>query len=155
MHSRPLPTILVVDDDDVDVRSITRALRRGEVENPVVVAEDGPTGLQLMRGEGPHDLGWPFIVILDLNLPGLNGHEVLDRVRRDPALKGTVVFVLSTSSNERDIVAAYDRQVAGYIPKTGAGSDLGDLVTMIRAYSNAVRFPSAAPSLPDGAPAPS
>lgn len=134
-------TILIVDDDDVDVRAITRSLRRHNITNPIRVAGNGIEALALLRDGEDGGVAWPFVVLLDLNMPRMDGHGFLDQIRSDPALAGTVVFVLTTSTHQDDIARAYGHHVAGYVVKDDAGKDFVHLVSMIEEFSLVVRFP--------------
>lgn len=135
-------SILVVDDDEIDARAVTRALRQACVDNPIVVARNGLEALDRLRGtDAQEPLGWPYIVLLDLNMPRMNGLEFLDALRNDPDLAHVVVFVLTTSDDDRDKVEAYRRNVAGYVLKTTVGSDFLSLVAMLERFVVTVRFP--------------
>ena len=114
-------TLLLVEDDDVDAEAIQRAFRQQRIANPFVLARDGVEALAMMRD--PAALKYPYVVLLDINLPRMNGLELLEAVRDDPALARTIVFVLTTSDRDEDKVAAYDHHVAGYILKSRAGAD--------------------------------
>ncbi len=134
-------TILLVDDDQVDVRGVTRALRKKGVDNPIVVARNGLEALDLLRGQnGQEKLQKPYLVLLDINMPQMNGLELLETLRSDRNLSETIVFILTTSDDERDKLAAYTHHVAGYILKERAGADFIDLVTMLEHFMITVRF---------------
>ncbi len=136
-------TILIVDDDQIDVRAVTRALRKHRIDNPVEVASNGLDALNLLRGESStSQLDWPYIILLDLNMPRMNGLEFLEEVRKDKTLHDTVVFVLTTSDDDRDKAKAYERHIAGYIVKSNVGKDFINLVTMIEKFVLTVRFQS-------------
>jgi len=138
----PAVRILLVDDDDVDREAVVRGLKKMKVSNPVTIAEDGMSALEALRGEGEYTkLQRPNIVLLDLNMPRMNGIEFLQELRRDARFKDTVVFVLTTSDSERDKVAAYDLNVAGYILKSNVGDDFIKLVTMLDSYWRIVELP--------------
>lgn len=141
--STPNPTrILVVDDDDVDVEGILRALKKTGAEHSVEVAHDGLDALEILRGDAKREpLKRPYLVLLDLNMPRMNGIEFLEEVRTDNQLKDSVIFVLTTSNAERDKIAAYNKQVAGYIVKEKAGADYMSLVTMLERYWQLVELP--------------
>ena len=135
-------TILIVDDDQVDVRAITRALRRECIDNPIEAVGNGQEALELLRGEnGKAPLSWPYIILLDLNMPRMNGLEFLEVIRNDPALSSSIVFILSTSNEDRDKTAAYKKNVAGYIVKSSVGKDFMNLVSMLEKFVITVRFP--------------
>ncbi|MFD1157808.1 response regulator [Roseovarius aestuarii] len=133
---------LIVDDDEVSVIKIKRAIAKAKLGNPVRVANDGIEALEILRGDGGQEkITPPYIVTLDINMPRMDGHEFLQEIRNDTRLKNVLVFVLTTSSNEADIRAAYDRNVAGYILKENSESDLIDKINMIENFSNLVVLP--------------
>ena len=134
--------ILIVDDDQVSIMAIKRALRKLKILNPIVVAKDGQEALNLLRGScGENQLLPPFLVTLDLNMPRMNGFEFLDQVRADPALHRAVIFVLSTSDTPSDIASAYDSNIAGYIVKDDLGDSFVRALDMIDAYTKIVELP--------------
>lgn len=107
--------ILLVEDDEIDVMNVRRAFEKGKITNPVFHAEDGRRALEMLR-----DDTFPAtrrLVLLDLNMPRMNGIEFLKELRADPALRGISVVVLTTSDEERDRVEAYSLNVAGYLLK--------------------------------------
>lgn len=135
-------TILIVDDDDVDVEDIRRALTKLRIANPVRVAVDGVDALEILRGEnGAEKLELPYLIILDINMPRMNGLEFLREIRADPALRRSIVFVLTTSDDERDRTAAYDKNVAGYILKTDPVTTLDQALSMLNRYWRLIEFP--------------
>src|SRR4051812_14143501 len=107
--------ILLVDDDEIDVMNVRRAFDKGKIDNPLFVASDGLGALEMLR-DGTLPRG-RRLVLLDLNMPRMNGIEFLRELRADPALRGTPVVVLTTSDEERDRLEAYDLHVAGYLLK--------------------------------------
>lgn len=138
-------TFLLVEDDDVDVMVLKHSFRRLKIANPIVVARDGIEALEVMRGgNGNHPLPTPYIVLLDLNMPRMNGVEFLQEIRSDPKLTRTVVFILTTSDDERDKTKAYDHHVAGYIVKSEATGQLFiDALEMLDRYWRVVELPAA------------
>lgn len=121
LQTKPV-TVLVVDDDDVDVMGVTRALKRLKITNPLVRARNGLEALALLRTEGAVER--PYLILLDLNMPRMNGIEMLAELRADSALANAVVFVLTTSDDDQDKVAAYANHIAGYIVKKHIGDGL-------------------------------
>lgn len=110
--------ILLVEDDEVDIMNIERAFKRIKLTNPLYIAHDGVEALAMLRGHnGKAIVPWPRLVLLDINMPRMNGIEFLREIRQDPELKMMTVIVLTTSNEERDVVAAYQLNVAGYIVK--------------------------------------
>lgn len=135
-------TLLLVEDDAVDAEAIQRAFRQQRIANAFVVARDGVEALAALRGDGrAGGVPRPYVVLLDLNMPRMNGVEFLEALRTDPALAASVVFVLTTSDRDEDKQAAYDRHVAGYILKSRAGVDFLDVVRLLGAYWQLVEFP--------------
>ncbi len=106
--------ILLVEDDQVDVMTVKRALKEINVTNPVVNPENGEEALKYLR-----DLGnaKPCIILLDLNMPVMNGIEFLQVVKNDILLKRIPVVVLTTSEEEQDKISSFDLGVAGYMAK--------------------------------------
>jgi CheY-like chemotaxis protein len=113
--SEKILNILLVEDDDVDVMNVRRAFKKGNITNPLFIAGNGVEALEMLRkGELPKARR---LVLLDLNMPKMNGIEFLRELRADPELKATPVVVLTTSDAERDKVEAYNLHVAGYLLK--------------------------------------
>lgn len=135
-------TFLIVDDDKVALKAMRRGIQSLRLTNPVATASDGLSALEYLRAEIDSDGSLPpHIVLLDLNMPRMTGHEFLDVIRADPRLKRLVVFVVTTSDEPRDVAAAYDRQVAGYIVKEEPMESLRDALETIGAYSEVVLLP--------------
>ncbi|MEO9594123.1 response regulator [Rhodopirellula bahusiensis] len=134
--------ILLVEDNEIDVMAFQRGLKKNEVPNPLTVAENGQEALDILRGEhaeksvGPHRM-----IFLDLNMPIMTGVEFLEEIRRDPELSSTVVFVLTTSDHEVDLVAAYKKNVAGYILKARVGDACRNLHDLMQSYCRIVVIP--------------
>jgi CheY-like chemotaxis protein len=134
--------ILLVEDDEIDVMGVRRAFRKLKIANPLTVAHNGLEALRILRGEDGHEAPKrPFMVLLDLNLPRMNGIEFLTELRRDPELHSTIVFVLTTSKDDEDRFAAYEFNVAGYMVKSKIGKDFMDLVSMLDHYWRVIEFP--------------
>ena len=121
-------TILIVEDDEVDVMTIKRAMKEIHVTNPVEVRWNGEEALEYLQGE--REL--PGIVLLDLNMPRMNGMEFLQQVRSDERLKRIPVVVLTTSREEQDRFSSFNRGVAGYMIKP---VDYLQFVEVIRAIN--------------------
>lgn len=131
--------LILVEDDDVDAEFVIRALRRSGIGAPVTLFRDGLEAVQALRGTQRDILtARPLLILLDLNMPRLNGFEVLDILRSDPELGRAVVFVLTQSDRSEDIEAAYDRQVAGYLVKSNLGEDYSLLPQLLVAYCRLV-----------------
>jgi CheY-like chemotaxis protein len=135
--------ILLVEDDEVDVEAVHRAFAANRITNPITVVGNGLEALDALRGEnGRERLPRPYIILLDINMPTMNGLEFLQHLRQDPQLKSSVVFVLTTSSNEADMIAAYKNQVAGYFLKTKIAEGVFGLPQMMKNYWRMVEFPT-------------
>ncbi len=134
-----LLNILLVEDDDVDVMNVRRAFQRAHVSNPLHVASNGLEALDMLRGDSiPLDRR---LVLLDLNMPRMNGIEFLRVVRADAALRSLPVVVLTTSNDERDKVDAYNLNVAGYLLKPVTFADFVDLMAALNKYWMLVEMP--------------
>lgn len=134
-------SVLLVEDDAIDAEAIERAFKRARIANPIVRATNGLEALDLLRGNSEGALEPPFIILLDLNMPRMNGLEFLEELRGDEELRKHIVFVLTTSDSDRDKVAAYDKQVAGYMVKSKAGSDFVELIGLLDCYWRVVELP--------------
>ncbi len=112
-------SLLLIDDDEVDVMTLKRALKQNNITNPLYIATNGLEALEMLRGNTMPKLipGDRKLVLLDLNMPKMGGIEFLRELRADPNLRGIPVIVLTTSNEDRDIVEAYKLNVAGYIIK--------------------------------------
>lgn len=137
-------TFLLVEDDDVDVMHLKRSFRQLKIANPMVVANDGIEAMDMLRGRNGQDaLPKPYIVLLDLNMPRMNGMEFMKEIRADPELKHTIIFVLTTSNDEQDKFRAYEKHVAGYIVKSEAGTSFLGALEMLDRYWRVVELPVA------------
>ncbi len=135
-------TILLVEDDDIDAEAVTRSLTKRRLANPVVRARNGREALDILKGRKDGvEVRAPFIILLDLNMPVMNGLEFLAAVRADPELHSAVVMVLTTSNAERDRKAAYEHNVAAYILKARAGLEFEAALELVDCYWRYVEFP--------------
>jgi CheY-like chemotaxis protein len=134
-----LLNILLVEDDEVDVMNVQRAFRKNNIANPLFVAGNGVEALELLRGGTvPRERR---IVLLDLNMPRMNGIELLREIRRDPELKPTPVIVLTTSNDERDRIEAYNLNVAGYLLKPVTFGNFCETMATLNKYWALVELP--------------
>ncbi|MCA9598549.1 MAG: response regulator [Myxococcales bacterium] len=135
--------VLLVEDNAVDREGVARAFSRHRIANPIHHANDGIEALDILRGTNGRDkLGRPFVVLLDINMPRMNGIELLQEIRADECLKDSVVFMLTTSRSEQDKMASYGLNVAGYMVKEDVGDDFLRLVAMLDHYWRIVELPS-------------
>jgi len=110
--------ILLVDDDELDIMNVQRAFKKNNIINPLFVAHNGLEALEMLRSTEPGAMPKERrLVVLDLNMPRMNGLEFLRELRGDPELHALTVIVLTTSDDERDKVEAFNLNVAGYIVK--------------------------------------
>jgi CheY-like chemotaxis protein len=131
--------ILLVEDDQVDVMNVKRAFERNRISNPLFVAPDGIEALAMLRSEQiPHERR---LVLLDLNMPRMNGIEFLRELRADEALHATPVVVLTTSDDERDKINAYDLNVAGYLLKPVTFVNFVETMAALNKYWTLVELP--------------
>ena len=130
--SAQMPSILLVEDDEVDVEAIRRLFARRNITNPLHVAHDGVDALRMLHGEDDTAVTQPCVILLDLNLPRMSGLEFLDELRRDTNLKDSVVFVLTTSNRDYDRTVANSKFVAGYLSKSDADADYSQLIRSLR-----------------------
>ena len=134
--------LLLVDDDEVDVQGLKRAFAKSRIGNPITVARDGIEALEFLRGEnGRPKLPKPHLILLDLNMPRMNGLEFLEAIRADGDLKRSVVFMITTSKAEEDKARAYDQHVAGYIVKQDPANTFLQAVALMEHYWKIVEFP--------------
>lgn len=135
--------ILLVEDDEIDAEAIMRGFYAQKIANPFTLVSDGIEALSVLRGtNGMPRLPRPYMILLDINMPRMNGLEFLEVLRADPELAQSVVFVLTTSNRDEDMMAAYNHQIAGYLLKSRAGKDFIDLITLLDSYWRIVEFPS-------------
>lgn len=112
------PAILLVEDDQLDIMNVQRELRKNNVNVPLHVARNGREALDLLRGEGGQTrIPRPRVVMLDLNMPRMNGLELLEILRADPEFQDLNVFITTTSDLETDRLKAQQLAVSGYIIK--------------------------------------
>lgn len=132
-------SLLLVDDDDLDVMGVERALKKLNLTNPLIRVKNGQEGLDVLRqGE---KISPPFIILLDINMPVMNGIEMLRELREDLALKRAVVFMFTTSADEEDKINAYNWNVAGYILKQNMTDGFKGVVAMLDRYCDYIELP--------------
>ncbi|MFB0554692.1 MAG: response regulator [Phycisphaerae bacterium] len=122
-NSKP---ILLIEDDNVDVMTVERSLRDLKIANQLVSTSNGEEALEYLRTNGNKK---PCVILLDLNMPKMNGSEFLKIVKKDEALKKIPVVVLTTSSQQQDVVESFKLGAAGYMVKS---VDYGKFVETIR-----------------------
>ncbi|AUX37074.1 MULTISPECIES: response regulator [Sorangium] len=134
-----LLNILLVEDDEVDVMNVRRAFKRNNISNPLWVAGNGVEALEMLRsGAIPVERR---LILLDLNMPKMNGIEFLRELRADPDLVATSVVVLTTSNDDRDKVGAFNLNVAGYLLKPVTFLSFVELMAALNKYWRLVELP--------------
>jgi CheY-like chemotaxis protein len=130
---RPIE-ILLVEDNPGDVRLTIEGLKEGKVRNNLHVAKDGVEALAFLRHEARYeDAVRPDLILLDLNLPRMDGRQVLSEIKADPQLKTIPVVVLTTSRAEQDVLNSYQLQANCYITKP---VDLEQFITVVRSIED-------------------
>jgi CheY-like chemotaxis protein len=135
--------VLLLEDDSLDVEAVRRAFKKARIANDLSVARDGVEGLAMLRGVDGHDpVPKPYVIILDLNMPRMDGIEFLTELRNDEDHHDAVVFVLTTSKADEDRAASYDKNVAGYIVKSDVGKGFLRVTELLDNYWRVVMLPS-------------
>ena len=117
MNFRPIE-LLLVEDSEPDVRLTKEALREAKVKNRLWVVDDGVEAIEFLRRQGQYpDAPRPDLILLDLNLPRMDGRQVLDEIKNDKLLKSIPVVILTTSKSEEDVLRAYKLHANCYITK--------------------------------------
>jgi len=141
-HSSKTLNILLVEDDDGDAKALQRAFQKAKIANRIVRAADGMEALDMLKGtNGREKMLSPYILLVDLNMPRMNGIQLIQALRNEHDLRHCIVFILTTSKRDQDKVAAYDLNVAGYILKATAGQDFLNLVSLVDCYWRIVEMP--------------
>ncbi|REA62321.1 response regulator [Dyadobacter luteus] len=134
-------TILLVEDDEVDIMNVKRAFKKNNISNPLLVAHNGIEALEVLRSTDS-DAPKPKIILLDLNMPRMGGIEFLKEMRQDPALSKLSVFVMTTSNEDGDKIDAYNLNVAGYILKPLSMDRFIAAVSTLKSYWTLCEYPS-------------
>ena len=136
--------ILLVEDDEVDVMNVKRAFKKYKITNPLYVAGNGIEALEMLRGQEPVQPVVPEsrrLILLDLNMPKMNGLEFLQELRQDEHLKRTPVIVLTTSDEDKDRIEAYNLNVAGYILKPVTFNNFAEVMVALNKYWTLCEMP--------------
>ena len=130
--------ILLVEDDPNDALLLERAFRKAGLPYPLIIVSDGDQAVDFLQGVGKYrdriKYPMPNLMLLDLKLPRRSGHEVLKWLRSRPGLKRLPVIVLTSSSEQRDVVAAYDEGTNSYLVKPSNAELLGQMVSQLEKY---------------------
>lgn len=142
MNNSGKVSILLVDDDDVAAESVVRSLRKHAMDFPVVLARDGLEALEILHGDHTDlNIERPYIVLLDLNMPRMDGFEFLHEIRNDKQLRDSIIFVLTTSDADSDRMRAYQDNIAGYMVKSTVGPQFAKLASLLDNYRSTVSLP--------------
>ncbi|MET4106625.1 response regulator [Hymenobacter sp. UYP22] len=147
MSSASLKPVLVVEDSAEDFTALGRAFRKHALQNPVLRCVDGDQALEYLQGYGRH-VSWPAvlpaIILLDLNMPGTDGRQVLETIKQDDVLSTIPVIIFSTSSNMKDIDECYQLGANSYLTKPIEYAALEEKIQLIvRYWLEAVELPVA------------
>ncbi len=143
-HTRPEPArILLVEDNPGDVRLTKEAFKQGRIENDLYVVSDGAEALDFLSQRGEYDdVPRPDLILLDLNLPGKDGEDVLEDLKADPKLRSIPVIVLTSSRAEEDVARSYELHANAYLTKP---VDPDEFIETVRAFEkfwfSVVRLP--------------
>ncbi len=139
---RPTLHVLLVDDDDVAIEAVTRSFQKNMIDCKIIPAENGVVAFDILRNNHPErTITKPFLILLDLNMPQMNGFEFLQALRADIQFRDSVVFVLTTSDSDQDRTQAYDENIAGYMTKSSVGPQFKKLASLLEEYCAAVILP--------------
>jgi CheY-like chemotaxis protein len=131
--------ILLVEDDEVDIMTVKRAFAKANITNPLYVAHNGLEALEILRKD---DLPPKRrLILLDVNMPKMNGIEFLRELRKDPDLQTISVVVLTTSNEERDRIEAFKLNVAGYLLKPVTFQQFAEVMSTINKYWALMEMP--------------
>ena len=134
--------ILLVEDDQIDEKAFLRAIEKLRISNPVTVARDGMEAWEILKGvNGRTRLPRPNLLVVDINMPRMNGLELLQKIRNDADLHDSIVFMLTTSNDDEDKIEAFQLNVAGYMLKSDVGNGFLKAVELMDNYWRLVEFP--------------
>lgn len=136
--------ILLIEDDAVDVMNVRRAFERNRITNPLYVAGNGVEALAMLQGTADQPPQIPLsrrIILLDINMPKMNGIEFLQELRKHPQLAMTPVVVLTTSDEDQDRIEAYKLNVAGYIVKPVTFASFAEVMATLNKYWTLCEMP--------------
>lgn len=132
-----LKPILLAEDSADDQALILRSLKKSNITNPILVANDGVEALDYLFGIGSRAAEGPVrpsVVLLDMNMPKLNGLDVLERIRKDPATRKVPVVILTSSDEEQDVLRSYDLGANSYVRKPVDFNEFAEAVGRLGLY---------------------
>lgn len=126
--------ILLIEDNEGDIFLTQEALSESDIQSTLSIVKDGDEALKFLNKKGPYsDAELPELILLDINLPKVNGHEVLKNIKTSNHLKHLPVIMLTTSTSEDDILTCYQNYASCYIPKP---MDVNDFIKVIDSIKN-------------------
>ncbi|GAB4028068.1 response regulator [Spirosoma koreense] len=138
MHRKPASVTILIADDDIDDRLfMDRALRQSGYSQVIQFVEDGEELMHYLRREGrynEHNAPWPDLLILDLNMPRKNGLQALSEIKEDPILRRLPVVVMTTSSDDEDVMKSYNLGVNSFVTKPFNFNRLVEMVGALKTY---------------------
>ncbi|MGJ8595971.1 response regulator [Sulfitobacter sp.] len=127
--------ILLVEDNDLEVAILERSMKKMDLSNSLMRARDGLEALDFLKENlVTQELPYPFVILLDINMPRMNGHEFLAELRATEDLKASQVYVFTTSDSKKDVNQAYRNNANGYIVKPDSTSELTDILKALREF---------------------
>ncbi|MBV6628224.1 MAG: response regulator [Rivularia sp. (in: Bacteria)] len=144
-ESDRIVNILLVEDDEVDIMNVKRAFKKANINNPLYVARNGIEALIMLRGGNEQLSQVPNerrLILLDINMPKMSGLEFLQTIRADKDLKLTPVVMLTTSNQDKDMIEAFDLNVAGYLLKPVTFSRFVELMQALNSYWSFSEMPN-------------
>jgi CheY-like chemotaxis protein len=134
--------IVLVEDDDGDAKAVERTFLKARIANPILRVRDGVEAMEMLKGTDQQPrLEPPYLLLVDLNMPRMNGIQLVTAIREDPGLHESIIFMLTTSNRAEDKQAAYSLNVTGYILKERAGEDFLKLFSLVDTYWRIVEMP--------------
>lgn len=133
--------ILLVEDDEIDIMNVQRSFKKDNIRNPLHIARNGVEALDMLKGRNREKLHpLPRIILLDLNMPKMNGLEFLKQLREDDELKQISVFIMTTSNEDSDKIEAFNLNVAGYILKPVSFENFANAVRILNNFWQLCEF---------------
>ena len=132
--------VLLIEDDKLDVEAFKRAAKKSGASEKFSIAwvSNGEEAIEYLN-----ECDRPKIILVDLNMPRMNGFEFISWIRSQPHLRDSVIFVLTSSDSPRDLKQAYSYNIAGYLVKGDYGTHLTEIVRMLDRFIQTVEFPGA------------
>lgn len=138
-------TILLAEDDKGHARLIEKNLRRSNITNDIHIVEDGQKALDFLFGEGTfagHPPKTPLLVLLDLNMPVVDGYEVLQRMKADPRTQRVPVVILTTTDDKREVERCYELGCNVYVTKPVEYDEFAEAIRKLGLFLSIVTFPN-------------